>query len=99
LIDNAIQAAGPSGEVRVRVHCDDHLAKVEVVDNGPGIQPQVIKKIFDPFFTTKQVGSGTGLGLALARDIIQKHGGNITVHSKPGSGAHFKVTLPAAGVS
>src|SRR5229473_990826 len=99
LIDNAIQAAGPSGEVRVRVHYDDHLAKVEVVDNGPGIQPQVIKKIFDPFFTTKQVGSGTGLGLALARDIIQKHGGNITVHSKPGSGAHFKVTLPAAGVS
>src|SRR5712692_9757915 len=99
LIDNAIQAAGPSGEVRVRVHCVDHLAKVEVVDNGPGIQPQVIKKIFDPFFTTKQVGSGTGLGLALARDIIQKHGGNITVHSKPGSGAHFKVTLPAAEVS
>ncbi len=99
LIDNAIQAAGPSGEVRVRVHCVDHLAKVEVVDNGPGIQPQVIKKIFDPFFTTRQVGSGTGLGLALARDIIQKHGGNITVHSKPGSGAHFKVTLPAAGVS
>jgi two-component system NtrC family sensor kinase len=56
----------------------------------------VIKKIFDPFFTTKQVGSGTGLGLALARDIIQKHGGNITVHSKPGSGAHFKVTLPVS---
>ena len=94
LIDNAIQAAGPSGQVTVSVERVGLMAQVEVADDGPGIAPQVLKRIFDPFFTTKPVGSGTGLGLSLVREIIQQHGGDVTVHSRPGEGARFRVTLP-----
>ena len=96
LIDNAIQAAGPQGRVSVSVERQGAQAVVEIADDGPGIPPQVIKRIFDPFFTTKPVGSGTGLGLSLVREIIQQHGGDVTVQSRPGEGARFRVTLPAA---
>jgi signal transduction histidine kinase len=96
LINNAIDAAGPTGEVTVRVGSAGDSAHVEVLDTGPGISPQIMKKIFDPFFTTKPAGMGTGLGLSLVRDTIKKHGGEITVHSSPGEGSRFRITLPAA---
>ena len=75
------------------------LVRVSVADNGPGIPPQIVKRIFDPFFTTKPVGSGTGLGLSLVREIIQQHGGDVTVQSRPGEGARFTVSLPATVVT
>jgi signal transduction histidine kinase len=62
-------------------------------DNGVGIKPEYINKIFDPFFTTKDIGSGTGLGLNLCHRIIDTHGGEIFVDSKPGKGACFTVRL------
>ena len=69
-------------------------ALVEVSDNGPGIPADVIDKIFDPFFTTKPVGEGTGLGLATVYGIVKQSDGWITVASKPGEGAAFRIFLP-----
>ncbi len=93
LIDNAIDAMGGKGELRVRTYRDDDCVVVEIGDNGPGISPEVQPHIFEPFFTTKGVGEGTGLGLDTVQRIVKKHRGNIQVHSKPGD-TTFQVWLP-----
>jgi len=67
---------------------------VVVRDTGVGIPEEHLARIFDPFFTTKQPGQGTGLGLSMAYSIIRQHGGTLTVHSKPGQGATFRILLP-----
>jgi signal transduction histidine kinase len=67
---------------------------VEIADNGGGIAKEHLARIFDPFFTTKPIGSGTGLGLSLSYGIIQKHNGQIEVHSEPGQGTTFRIVLP-----
>ncbi|MFL5319731.1 MAG: ATP-binding protein, partial [Myxococcaceae bacterium] len=95
LLDNAIQAAGPTGQVTVTVEQSAKQISVDVSDNGPGIPPGVLSRIFDPFFTTKRVGTGTGLGLSFVRQIVETHGGSVSVQSSPGEGARFRVTLPA----
>ncbi|MES3026446.1 MAG: ATP-binding protein [Pseudomonadota bacterium] len=69
-------------------------ALIEVSDDGPGISPDVIDKIFDPFFTTKPVGEGTGLGLATVYGIVKQSDGWISVASKAGEGAAFRIFLP-----
>lgn len=96
LIDNAIQAAGKAGHVRVSVRAEEERVVVEVADDGPGIPAPLLKRVFDPFFTTKGVGEGTGLGLAVVRQVITRHGGQVNVTSAPGEGAKFTVTLPSA---
>jgi signal transduction histidine kinase len=68
---------------------------VEVSDTGPGIPEDIRERIFDPFFTTKEVGRGTGQGLAIARSIVDKHGGSLTYQPAPGRGTKFVVRLPA----
>ena len=96
LLTNAAQATPESGgEITVRTLLRDaeHVA-VEVIDNGHGIPPEVLKKIFDPFFTTKAVGKGTGLGLSISYKIIESHGGRIEVSSEEGKGTCFTVVLP-----
>ena len=93
IIDNAIDAMGGKGELRVRTHREDDCVVVEIGDNGPGISPVVRPHIFEPFFTTKAVGQGTGLGLDTVQRIVRKHRGNIQVHSKPGD-TRFQVRLP-----
>jgi signal transduction histidine kinase len=93
LIDNAIDAMGGKGELRVRTHRDADCVVVEIGDNGPGISPQVLPHIFEPFFTTKGVGEGTGLGLDTVQRIVRKHQGNIQVRSEPGN-TLFQVWLP-----
>ncbi|HXH64138.1 MAG TPA: PAS domain S-box protein [Mariprofundaceae bacterium] len=69
-------------------------ARLSVEDNGVGIAPQHLERIFEPFFTTKDVGSGTGLGLAMAYTIVQRHGGLIEVESTEGVGTAFRIYLP-----
>jgi signal transduction histidine kinase len=98
LIDNAIDAMGGKGELRVRTFRDDGCAVVEIGDNGPGISPEIKDHIFEPFFTTKAVGEGTGLGLDTVQRIVKKHHGTIQVTSHPGD-TRFQVWLPLAGVS
>jgi signal transduction histidine kinase len=95
LIDNAIDAMGGKGELRVRTYREDNCVVVEIGDNGPGISPEVKSHIFEPFFTTKGVGEGTGLGLDTVQRIVKKHRGNIQVNSKPGD-TRFQVWLPLA---
>src|SRR5579872_2232576 len=96
IIDNAIDAMGGKGELRVRTYRDDSCVVVEIGDNGPGIPPEVLPHIFEPFFTTKGVGEGTGLGLDTVQRIVKKHRGNIQVSSEPGH-TRFQVWLPLAG--
>ena len=67
---------------------------IEVRDNGPGVPPDLLEKIFEPFFSTKENQHRTGLGLAVAKGIVERHGGAITVESQPGAGAAFIVQLP-----
>lgn len=67
---------------------------VEVEDTGPGIPPDVLPRLFEPFFTTKE--KGTGLGLPMVRAIVQQHDGVLRIHSEPGTGARFRILLPAA---
>ena len=93
IIDNAIDAMGGKGELRLRTYRDDDFVVVEIGDNGPGILPAVRSHIFEPFFTTKGVGEGTGLGLDTVQRIVKKHRGNIEVSSKPGD-TRFQIWLP-----
>jgi CheY-like chemotaxis protein len=104
LLLNAVQAfAEDSGEaensIRVSLRSQGEQVVAEVADDGPGIPPELLGRIFDPFFTTKPVGVGTGLGLPICRGIVQTHGGEITVDSKPGHGATFTLTFPASKLS
>lgn len=92
LMLNAIQAIPKTGWVRVRVEAQQVFTVVRVADSGRGIAPEHLPNIFRPFFTTK--GQGTGLGLSLARRIVEDHGGRIEVMSALGEGSTFSVWLP-----
>jgi len=98
LIDNAIDALAEKakagkGEIVIRTARDDGFALIDIVDNGPGIPPEVRGRIFDPFFTTKEVGEGTGLGLDTVYRIVRQHHGDVRVDSRPGE-TRFQVRLP-----
>ena len=93
LMANAIEAMHGKGELRVRTARELDRVLVEIGDNGPGIQPDVLPHIFEPFFTTKGVGEGTGLGLDTACRIIRSHHGEIRVSSRSGD-TRFQVFLP-----
>jgi two-component system NtrC family sensor kinase len=96
LLSNAIEAMPRGGRLEVSCESDrvEGVARVCVRDSGAGIPPEILPRLFDPFFTTKDTGQNTGLGLAIARGIIEQHGGTISVSSEPGQGAEFVVTLP-----
>jgi signal transduction histidine kinase len=93
LIDNAIDAMGGKGELRIRTARELDRALVEIRDNGPGIPPELRDRIFEPFFTTKNVGDGIGLGLDAVYRIVNDHHGEIRVDSRPGD-TRFRVLLP-----
>jgi signal transduction histidine kinase len=92
LVLNAIEAMSAGGILILGLDADDRWLTITVSDTGPGIQPDVQRCIFEPFFTTKT--RGTGLGLALARRVIEEHGGSIEVASEPGKGTTFTIQLP-----
>lgn len=101
LITNALQAMADShvgGTLFLKTgQTDEHgenWLRVTVKDDGPGIRPDHVARVFDPFFTTKPPGRGTGLGLALAQQIIHEHGGSIRVASEPMKGTTFTIDLP-----
>ncbi len=89
---NAVQAMPRGGRISVRTHHDAERALVEIEDTGPGIPDEIRARIFEPFFTTK--ASGTGLGLAVVRRIVEGHGGTVAIRSGPGSGTVFVLHFP-----
>jgi signal transduction histidine kinase len=95
LLDNAIDAAAGGSRVEIRAGRELERVAVRMVDDGPGIPPDVLPHIFDPFFTTKPPGSGTGLGLDIALRLARRSDGDITVESAPGR-TEFTVSLPIA---
>jgi signal transduction histidine kinase len=96
LLDNALDAIDERGSVTVTAAARTDSVLVRVSDDGPGIPDEIRARVFDPFFTTKPVGKGTGLGLDIARRIVQLHRGDIEFTSQPGRTV-FRVRLPAAG--
>jgi two-component system sensor histidine kinase FlrB len=97
LLENALQACSPGGSVRLEARSADASVTVRVCDTGAGMEEAVQARLFEPFFTTRS--EGTGLGLAIVRTVVQSHGGEIAVQSKPGQGSVFAVTLPRCGAS
>ncbi|MEM8640226.1 MAG: ATP-binding protein [Cyanobacteria bacterium P01_G01_bin.54] len=86
-----------SAEIRLKTAflTDQQQVQVSIIDNGPGIPPEIQHQIFDPFFTTKPIGQGTGLGMSISYQIItEKHNGRLHCTSTPGQGAAFVITLP-----
>ncbi len=107
---DAIRSTGKGGQVLLaarRVSPDEarrlgltepaaaDLALIEVIDDGPGMTPEVLASVFDPFFTTKPVGEGTGLGLATVYGAVKQAGGAVIAQSTLGEGARFRIFLPA----
>ena len=93
LIENALDALGNSGNLRITCRPEAEMLLVEIWDTGPGIPPELQDRIFEPFFTTKPPGQGLGLGLDNAMRIVRKHRGHLSVNSEPGSTC-FRVRLP-----
>jgi signal transduction histidine kinase len=94
VIDNAVDAMGDAGTLTVTTRADGDHVVVEIGDTGPGMPPSVAARAFEPFFTTKDVGRGTGLGLDIARRIVEeRHGGAIGIDSRPGRTV-LRVRLP-----
>jgi len=108
LLINAIDAMnGDGGQLIVKTHRlakspDDSWVQIEIGDTGCGIAPADLDHIFDPFYTTKHASEereGTGLGLTIAHQIVQEHGGHITVESELGKGTTFSISLPVKPVA
>ncbi|MBD2742814.1 response regulator [Coleofasciculus sp. FACHB-1120] len=86
----------PTPQIRISTELTvANTVRIQIADNGPGIEESARSRLFDPFFTTKPVGSGTGLGLSISYQIVvQKHGGKLTCCSSPGQGADFAIEIP-----
>jgi two-component system NtrC family sensor kinase len=102
LVSNAIQAIEGEGDVWISTrHLPDGAGdlqapcvEISLRESGKGVDPSLQEKIFRPFVTTKEVTRGTGLGLPITRDIVDRHGGRILFESDPGKGTTFVVLLP-----
>jgi signal transduction histidine kinase len=95
LLKNAYDATSGKGSIRVSELVSGSSVVLEIEDNGPGIPEDLLNRIFSPFLTTKP-RTGTGLGLSISQQILQKHGGTLSVYNKQGSGACFQIHLPIA---
>jgi len=100
LVVNAVQALpgerGDENRIRVSTRLESGNVVVEVEDNGSGIPPDLRPRLFTPFFTTKPAGTGTGLGLSICRNIVEAHGGAISLDSEVERGTRFRIHLPPA---
>jgi two-component system sensor histidine kinase HydH len=94
LLANAVAAVPAGGEIGLEARRADNVVELAVADSGPGVAPELRERIFEPFFTTRP--RGTGLGLAVARQIVEAHGGKIDVRERAGGGARFVIRLPVA---
>ena len=97
LLKNAVQASGPGLPVTLRFGRTPDRVSVAVIDRGRGMPAEVLARVGEPFFTTKVPGEGMGLGLFLARTLVEQLGGELHITSRPGSGTEARIELPAAG--
>jgi signal transduction histidine kinase len=93
IIDNALDALDGKGSLTVRTGRDGDALTVDIIDDGPGIPPEIQSRIFEPFYTTKPVGEGSGLGLDIVSRIVRQHGGDIRLTSCPGE-TRFRILIP-----
>jgi len=96
LVKNAVEAVPDGGHVRVAARTDPGGLVIEVDDDGPGIPEEARPHLFEPFYTLKREGRGTGLGLVICKDLIEKQGGTIEALNRPEGGARFTVRIPLA---
>jgi PAS domain S-box-containing protein len=94
LLVNAAQSIEERGEIKIKTRTNNGYVEIKISDTGSGIPEKNLPRIFDPFFTTKEVGKGTGLGLNVAYNIIEKHNGKIDVISNEGKGTTFTIRIP-----
>lgn len=95
ITNNAIDAIGSNGKITLNTRqINEENVQINIIDDGPGMSPEVQSHIFEPFFTTKVTGKGTGLGLSITYGLVKKLGGNINVVSEIGAGTTFEITLP-----
>ncbi len=94
ILVNAAQAMEEQGVINISTKAENGFVEIKISDTGTGISEENLSKIFDPFFTTKEVGKGTGLGMNIAYNIIEKHNGAIDVQSTVGKGTTFIIKLP-----
>ena len=92
LLLNAVEASPEGAGIEVAASNGDKDIVIDIVDHGSGIDPEVRQKVFDPYFTTKDTGSG--LGLAISREILRRHGGDLSFESEAGKTV-FRASLPA----
>ena len=97
LIDNAIYAIGKTGTLEIAIASQAGQIVVEITNSGAAIPDEIMSRLFEPFFTTKPRGEGSGLGLDIVRQIVQKHGGDIQVSSQIGK-TKFSISLPLAAI-
>ena len=95
LIGNAVRHSSQGGRVHLSFDQTAATASVTVSDEGPGIEPADQQRIFERFERVEQKAGGTGLGLAISRRLARSMGGDVTLESAPGEGAHFTLTLPS----
>jgi signal transduction histidine kinase len=93
-LEDQVAAGGALGLIRILTRIEGSEVLIEIADDGPGIPPELQERIYEPFFTTKEVGKGTGQGLALARNTVERHGGSLECTSQPEQGATFTIRLP-----
>ncbi|PIR23371.1 MAG: hypothetical protein COV44_03210 [Deltaproteobacteria bacterium CG11_big_fil_rev_8_21_14_0_20_45_16] len=96
LIINALQASAPQSEVKIQTKLQPEYVQLVVSDQGLGIPLNVQPKVFEAFFTTKNEENGSGLGLSISKDIIEKQGGQLRFQSREGAGTEFEISLPLA---
>ncbi len=101
MLINAIDATNKGGHIDISTSLSmspeepgRRSVEIQIADTGHGIPADILEKIFDPFFTTKELGKGTGLGLSVSLGIVERHGGTISVASRPGQGSTFVIRLP-----
>jgi PAS domain S-box-containing protein len=93
-IADVVADSGGRGTIDIRTSVDGDSAVITIADSGGGIPAEISDRVFDPFFTTKEVGRGTGQGLAIARSIVDRDGGELTFETRPGYGTTFTIRLP-----
>ncbi len=96
LVKNAVEATPAGGRVRVAARGESDALVIEVADTGPGIPPEALPRLFEPFYSLKAIGKGTGLGLVISKDLVEKQGGTLTAANRSEGGAVFTVRVPIA---